>query len=142
MPNYMNNVSTKLESIAQSIFNSAVTRQKLPGWHAVQIAPIGAQELVKDSEGNSRKLQYHPEVRNDDGTVVRAAYAEVLVPRWSKLIPKDYSVEELKNSGLDIQIGYRIPTEGKQSVSVIKVVGFLDDTEGSKVVVPEKCGGR
>lgn len=138
MPNYMNNVSTKLESIAQSIFNSAVTRQKLPGWHAVQIAPIGAQELVKDSEGNSRKLQYHPEVRDDDGKLVRAAYAEVLVPRWSKLIPKDYSVEELKNSGLDIQIGYRIPTEGKQSVSVIKVVGFLDDIEGSKVVVPEE----
>lgn len=137
MPNYMNNVSTKLESIAQSIFNSAVTRQKLPGWHAVQIAPIGAQELVKDSEGNSRKLRYHPKVEID-GVTVQEAYAEVLVPRWSKLIPKDYSVEELKNSGLDIQIGYRIPTEGKQSVSVIKVVGFLDDIEGSKVVVPEE----
>lgn len=137
MPNYMNNVSTKLESIAQSIFNSAVTRQKLPGWHAVQIAPIGAQELVKDSEGNSRKLQYHPKVKID-GVTVREAYAEVLVPRWSKLIPKDYNIEELKNSGLDIQIGYRIPTEGKQSVSVIKVVGFLDDIEGSKVVVPEE----
>lgn len=137
MPNYMNNVSTKLESIAQSIFNSAVTRQKLPGWHAVQITPIGAQELVKDSEGNSRKLRYHPKVEID-GVTVQEAYAEVLVPRWSKLIPKDYSVEELQKQGLDIQIGYRIPTEGKQSVSVIKVVGFLDDIEGSKVVVPEE----
>ena len=138
MPNYMNNVSTKLESIAQSIFNSAVTRQKLPGWHAVQIAPIGAQELVKDSEGNSRKLRYHPKVENKKGEVIQEAYAEVLVPRWSKLIPKDYSVKELAEQGLDIQIGYRIPTEGKQSVSVIKVVGFLDDIEGSKVVVPEE----
>lgn len=137
MPNYMNNVSTKLESIAQSIFNSAVTRQKLPGWHAVQITPIGAQELVKDSEGNSRKLRYHPKVEID-GVTVQEAYAEVLVPRWSKLIPKDYSVKELAEQGLDIQIGYRIPTEGKQSVSIIKVVGFLDDIEGSKVVVPEE----
>ena len=137
MPNYMNNVSTKLESIAQSLFNSAVTRQKLPGWHAVQITPLGVSEVVKDENGNSRKLQYHPEVKVN-GKVVQEAYAEVLVPRWSNLIPKNYDISKLVEEGLDIHVGYRIPTEGKQSVSIIKIVGFLSDVEGSKVVVPEE----
>jgi len=138
MPNYMNNVSTKLESIAQSMFNSAVTRQKLPGWHAVQITPLGVSEVVKDENGNSRKLQYHPEVKDADGNVVQEAYAEVLVPRWRNLIPKNYDISKLAEEGLDIHVGYRIPTEGKQSVSIIKIVGFLSDVEGSKVVVPEE----
>ena len=48
--------------------------------------------------------------------VEQAAYAEVLLPRWSNLIPKDYSVEKLEQEGLDLQLAYRIPTEGKQSV--------------------------
>ena len=138
MPNYMNNVSTKLESIAQSMFNSAVTRQKLPGWHAVQITPLGVSEVVKDENGNYRKLQYHPEVKDADGNVIQEAYAEVLVPRWSNLIPKNYDISKLEKEGLDIHVGYRIPTEGKQSISIIKIVGFLDDVEGSKVVVPEE----
>ena len=34
MPAYMNKNSVKLQNIAQAIFNSAVTRQTLPGWHA------------------------------------------------------------------------------------------------------------
>ena len=48
--------------------------------------------------------------------IEQAAYAEVLLPRWSNLIPKDYSVEKLEQEGLDLQLSYRIPTEGKQSV--------------------------
>lgn len=34
-------------------------------------------------------------------------------------------------------IGYRIPTEGKQSIGVMKVVGLLDETQGSTIVVPD-----
>ena len=34
-------------------------------------------------------------------------------------------------------IGYRIPTEGKQSMAVMKVVGFIDDALGSTIVVPD-----
>lgn len=140
MPNYMSNVSSKLESIAQSMFNSAITRQKLPGWHGAQVTGIGHGVRVKLADGtySTRKLQYHPEVKDKEGNVVREAYAEVLIPRWSKLIPKDYDISKLETEGLDIQIGYRIPTEGKQSVSVLKVVGFLDDVYGSTVMVPDE----
>jgi hypothetical protein len=138
MPNYMNNVSSKLESIAQAIFNSNITRQKLPGWHAAQVTQIGHGMKVLDNNGKLRELKYHPEVKDADGNIKQEAYAEVMIPRWSNLIPKDYPIEQLKKEGLDIQIAYRIPTEGKQSVSVVKVVGFLDDVYGSTIMLPDE----
>ena len=50
---------------------------------------------------------------------------------------KEELLKELQAAGLDTLIGYRIPTEGKQSVCVMKVVGFLDDAQGSTIVVPD-----
>lgn len=140
MPNWYNVSSMKLESIAQSIFNSMIARQTLPGWHAAQVTNVGY----------SRKLEYHPDVVDENGNVVHQGYMEVLLPRWSKLLPQrpeDSSMsqeewdaqllKQLEEEGLDLHIGYRIPTEGKQSISVIKVVGFLDEVYGSTIIVPD-----
>ena len=185
MPNYMNNVSTKLESIAQAIFNSAVTRQTLPGWHAAQVTSVGHGAKVLGSNGQFRTLQYHPStyINNDTKDVISVeeykalkekdkenytlhneSYAEIMIPKWSKHLIykptpklKEESEEQyterikkekaefesnllakLQKEGLDIHIGYRIPTEGKQSVSVFKVVGFLDDIYGSTIMVPDE----
>lgn len=138
MPNYMNNVSSKLESIAQSIFNNGITRQTLPGWHAAQVTSVGHGVPVLGENGQWRDLKYHPQIKNEDGTIKQEAYAEVMLPRWSSLIPKDYDLNKLSNEGLDIHLGYRIPTEGKQSISVLKVVGFLDDVYGSTIMLPDE----
>lgn len=124
MPNCMNVVMNKLESVAQSIYNRKITRQELPGWHAAQITNVGY----------SKKLKFD----------AKTGVMEVLLPRWSKLIPRGKNAEEdaailkqLENEGLDIHIGYRIPTEGKQSIAVLKVVGFVNDCLGSTIVVPD-----
>lgn len=282
MPNYMNNVSSKLESIAQAIFNSSITRQKFPGWHAAQVTQVGHGMKVLDNNGKLRELKYHPtiykvkenpykkvsvnltytpdnadangmgavfmgldenentigefyidayydfknkdikswrtdidknkvsfssigqgieidkEQRNkgygkafyyeiavelakkgktlvsakDDSrteatnrvwkslvkdgyakkvgnryefineniiNIQQEAYAEVMIPRWSNLIPNTpEAIEMIQKEGLDIQLAYRIPTEGKQSVSIVKVVGFLDDVYGSTIMLPDE----
>lgn len=282
MPNYMNNVSSKLESIAQAIFNSSITRQKFPGWHAAQVTQVGHGMKVLDNNGKLRELKYHPtiykvkenpykkvsvnitytpdnadtngmgavfmgldengntigefyidayydfknkdikswrtdidknkvsfssigqgieidkEQRNkgygkafyyeiavelakkgktlvsakDDSrteatnrvwkslvkdgyakkvgnryefineniiNIQQEAYAEVMIPRWSNLIPNTpEALEMIQKEGLDIQLAYRIPTEGKQSVSIVKVVGFLDDVYGSTIMLPDE----
>lgn len=276
MPSYMNNVSTKLESIAQSMFNNHITRQTLPGWHAAQITNIGydknlkyhpaknidnlsVEELLKDDDyikylktifpnsilkdvvfhGTKEKFdKFNKEylskadsgfyftkdieyaklfgdvkyailnIKNPNNTNIKLnrdtvaqllttdfqkgtdaiigkddildlpeskydviipyntnqihvlgtkddrekfkkylkennipeyeAYAEVLIPRWSNIIPKNYSIQKLAEEGLDIQIGYRIPTEGKQSISILKVVGFVDDIYDSTIVIPDE----
>lgn len=160
MPNYMNNVSSKLESIAQAIFNSSITRQKFPGWHAAQVTQVGHGMKVLDNNGKLRELKYHPRIIVDRETgakieeteynklsdedknkyeVKQEAYAEVMIPRWSNLIPNTpEALEMIQKEGLDIQLAYRIPTEGKQSVSIVKVVGFLDDVYGSTIMLPDE----
>ncbi len=124
MPNVMNTSMSKLESIAQALWNSGITRQTLSGWHAAQVTDVGY----------SKRLNFD----------AKTGVMEVYLPRWSKLIPKGKNAEEeaeiikrIQEEGLDIQIGYRIPTEGKQSICVLKVVGFTHDALGSTIVVPE-----
>uniref|UniRef100_A0AAU8MHQ1 Nuclear pore complex-like protein n=1 Tax=Geladintestivirus 5 TaxID=3233137 RepID=A0AAU8MHQ1_9CAUD len=140
MPTYMSNVSTKLESIAQSLFNSRITRQKLPGFHAAQITNVGWSPMSNTVEKRSysKNLKYHP-----DGK----PYVEIMLPKSAfnlkyekpdgTLKTDEELLEEIQNAKIDEVIGYRIPTEGKQSVCIMKVVGFTDDALGSTIVVPD-----
>ena len=137
MPTYLSNVVNKLESISQAMFNSAITRQELPGFHAAQITNVGFK-ATKDQVSYSKELKYHPNGER---------YIEIMLPAsnfgFAKNADGTYKkskeelLKELQDADLDTLIGYRIPTEGKQSVCVMKVVGFLDDAQGSTIVVPD-----
>ena len=145
MPSDVSIFITKFENIVQSLINKRITRQQLPGFHAAQVTGLGISEkwsrnngeikTAKEWKGN--KLRYHP-----DGK----PYIEVVVPR-----PKVFegiSDEEifkigedgknmLERLGIDKFIMYRIPTEGKQSVAVGKIVGFTSKLQGSTIIVPD-----
>lgn len=147
MPTYLSNVINKLESISQAMFNSAITRQELPGFHAAQITNVGFK-ATKDQVSYSKQLKYHPNGER---------YIEIMLPKsnfgFAKNADGTYKdvdevrdkdgnligglLKQLQDAGLDTLIGYRIPTEGKQSVCVMKVVGFLDDAQGSTIVAPD-----
>lgn len=292
MPTYLSNVVNKLESISQAMFNSAITRQELPGFHAAQITNVGFNskkytkenpfnldgidktkfdvevydrektpgykskalriyikgkkkgwfELVKDKEDNNYSVHFKTTTEKigkveQDGKIVNPSTKEerdelytalrnaipnganvstwgsisdggvyalnklgkgwkkvgertikhkkddkdIVIPVYQKnglttsktlryhpatkehpegeryieiMLPasnfgfaknadgtykksKEELLKELQTAGLDTLIGYRIPTEGKQSVCVMKVVGFLDDAQGSTIVVPD-----
>lgn len=292
MPTYLSNVVNKLESISQAMFNNAITRQELPGFHAAQITNVGFNskkytkenpfnldgidktkfdvevydrektpgykskalriyikgkkkgwfELVKDKEDNNYSVHFKTTTEKigkveQDGKIVNPSTKEerdelytalrnaipnganvstwgsisdggvyalnklgkgwkkvgertikhkkddkdIVIPVYQKnglttsktlryhpateehpegeryieiMLPasnfgfaknadgtykksKEELLKELQDAGLDTLIGYRIPTEGKQSVCVMKVVGFLDDTQGSTIVVPD-----
>lgn len=186
----------KSQSIVNSVFNSHVTRQTIPGWHGPQVCSVGFG--VKTANGY-RPLEFHPkryrlknsdihhdfvtldEVKEyvathdkykvEDFELVDTNYCEILIPRWNSNIPKyepisfeeykktnkdatkseyyDYITKEkekfdreillkLKEAILDEHIGYRIPTEGKQSMAVFKVVGFVEESLGSTIFVPNE----
>lgn len=147
MPTYLSNVVNKLESISQAMFNSAITRQELPGFHAAQITNVGFK-ATKYQVSYSKELKYHPNGER---------YIEIMLPKsnfgFAKNADGTYKdvdevrdkdgnligglLKQLQDTHLDTLIGYRIPTEGKQSVCVMKVVGFLDDAQGSTIVVPD-----
>lgn len=147
MPMILSNVITKLESVSQSVFNRNITRQKLPGFHAAQITNVGFKadknNIIKGSTIN-KELKYHPVTKeHPEGE----RYIEIMLPKSNFGFAKnedgtykaddDTLLKQLQDAGLDTLIGYRIPTEGKQSICVMKVVGFLDDAQGSTIVVPD-----
>ena len=147
MPMILSNAITKLESVSQSIFNRAITRQTLHGFHAAQITNVGFKadknHIIKGSTIN-KELKYHPVTKeHPEGE----RYVEIMLPASNFSFAKNADgtykkskedlLKELQAAGLDTLIGYRIPTEGKQSVCVMKVVGLLDDAQGSTIVVPD-----
>lgn len=138
MPTYMTNMMSKAQNVCQSMFNNAITRQKLPGFHAAQVTNVGY----------SKHLRYHPDgeryievllpksnfgfAKNEDGTYKEP---DEIRDKDGKLIGG--LLYQLQRAKLDTIIGYRIPTEGKQSICAMKVVGFTDDAQGSTIVVPD-----
>lgn len=154
MPAWTNLVRSKIENIVNSIFTNRITRQVLPGFHASQVSDIGMTSLsgrtdlrdlmqskVEEKHGYNlgRKLTYHKDGNQE---------VEILLPKWMVKgyntydnegnLVHEVTIEDLQAAGLDTMIGYRIPTEGKQSVAVMKVVGLLDESQGSTIVVPDE----
>lgn len=292
MPTYMTNMMSKAQNVCQSMFNNAITRQKLPGFHAAQVTNVGFNskkytkenpfnldgidktkfdvevydrektpgykskalriyikgkkkgwfELVKDKEDNNYSVHFKTTTEKigkveQDGKVVNPSTKEerdelytalrnaipnganvstwgsisdggvyalnklgkgwkkvgertikhkkddkdIVIPVYQKnglttsktlryhpatkehpegeryieiMLPasnfgfaknadgtykksKEELLKELQAAGLDTLIGYRIPTEGKQSICAMKIVGFTDDAQGSTIVVPD-----
>lgn len=145
MPLALSNFSSKAESIAQSLFNNRITRQTLPGFHAAQITNVGWKSFGNTVENRSYSsdLRYHP-----DGE----PYVEIKLPKSvfnfdinkrddngniiGTKTDKDL-LDEINEAEVNKLIGYRIPTEGKQSICIMKIVGFTDEALGSTIVVPD-----
>jgi hypothetical protein len=149
MPNYVGMMINKLESIVQSIVTKAITRQTLHGFHAAQITNVGYKKLGdKNTIKKDSNLKYHPVITDKQGNKKVEAYIEVKLPYAAFGIDKNSSyyknmsdediIKELEKEGLDKFIGYRIPTEGKQSIAIMKIAGFIPDGSGSTIVVPNE----
>lgn len=149
MPNCMNINMNKLESIAQACYNGTITRQTLPGWHAAQITAVGYSRKLKFDvktgtmevylpRWSSKIPKYNP---NDDvhqKMVEDAKKNEEYANLTNYEIFDKLIIKQIESEGLDLHIGYRIPTEGKQSVAILKIVGFTNDCLGSTIVVPDE----
>ena len=140
MPAIYNTLRRKIENVAQSVINNNITRQTLKGSHLAQITSVGFStiEHTKDKIIRSKDLHYH---KTKDGKYSSSIDVKV-APSVVGLNPKDFTSQEemlqFIDNYLDKFIGYRIPTEGKQSIAVMKVAGFLDDSQGSTIAVPDE----
>ena len=121
----------KEKKIAPSKTVSKLTRELFGNW-------------INERNGKvsyNKDLKYH---QDEKGNYV--PWVEVMLPlsnfgidrtkgRWRNMTDAEI-LKELQDEGLDMVIGYRIPTEGKQSACLMKVVGFIPDGNGSTIVVP------
>lgn len=149
MPNCMNINMNKLESIAQACYNGTITRQTLPGWHAAQITAVGYSRKLKFDvktgtmevylpRWSSKIPKYNPNDTVHQKMVEDAKKNKEYADLTNYEIFDKLIIKQIESEGLDLHIGYRIPTEGKQSVAILKVVGFTNDCLGSTIVVPDE----
>ena len=144
----------RIEQFLTSLFTNNIIKQKHKGYHAFQ-APnmfmdniISSQEQSESSfkgeidwskaklKGKSKKLLG---LRQINETTLEL---EVLVSKWDSKFKsllesgQPISINDIPEEALT-SIGFRIPTEGKFSAFVFKVVGFLPDSMEGTIIVPD-----
>lgn len=141
---YLTNQPKKIESLLTSMVTNDVIKQKLPGFSGVLGSSLGmfnqyeqTKTIKNDTIGvNGWKAEdgLKP-MRVEDG-ITKPAQILVSKARFKELFgtvnPTEVDPELLK------LIGYRIPTQGYSSMSMIEVVGFLPDYVGDLVIAPKE----
>ena len=124
---FSNSIS-KLENVINGYINRNIIRQTISGFHAAQLSDYG---FTNEGIKSDSSLQYKKKGTFNGMPVYEV---EIAVPRYSKVF-EGMNVEDLTDEQKTL-IGYRIPTEGKQSIAIFKVKRFLPDAYGSTIVVP------
>jgi hypothetical protein len=125
----------KLENILMALFNNNVIRNKVFGDMFVQGASTGFEIKAKKQKDNAWAAQQE-ELRFYEYTPQGTLAMEVYLPhRFKQLYGKEVNINELDPRLLEL-IGFRIPTQGLNSIEVIKIKGFLPQEAGNLVIVP------
>jgi hypothetical protein len=145
-------ISAKMQAVLTSLFTNQVINQKVPGFSAVlvsdafmDVTPDKAKTILEEGyTGGTRytkeyleraakgdtDLKYYIEDGNLVAEAILPAYSEAFIDENGYVTDLDALPKEL----LEV-IVYRIPTEGKQSIDRIKVVGMGDFTMGSSIII-------
>lgn len=138
----MSNMIEKAEQIVLAHFSKGVLNQKVNGTKVSLVSDAGIQ-VVRDNEGNI--IPYHEVVRNPskyigyntstlkynvkdkDGKIFsESLLSERILTKHGLKLGDTISYNDIKNyPELFEAIGYRIPTQGHQSMMAFKVVGLL-----------------
>jgi len=123
----------KYEQIIFSLFKKNLLRLGINGNALVQIAELGG---FREQNGPVQDLNF---VKNEEGRIISA---EVALPYHlaEKLnLPKDengeFDLSSVDPTLLEI-IGYRIPTQGKNSMLPLKIKRVLPEAMGKAILVP------
>ena len=145
----------KIESLLYSLVNNNAVKRMMPGGQFVLQASTGFESNLKAIKQNDfdkakelgldlhdSKLKplkfYRKEDPNNPNSKTLAM--QVYLPNRFK------GVDSVGDSKLDSEllqlIGFRIPTEGLNSMDFIEVVGFLPKSFGDTVIVPSEIVGK
>ncbi len=126
----------QIKNILYSIVDKSIVSPKVNGFPAVQV-PVTMWEKAGESRGEGLKKSALKFYSKED------PYMEVYLPAWfKKQLPQGKTDEELikllEGSEILKGIGFRIPTQGLNSVEVFKIKGFLPEFMGKTIVVPSE----
>jgi hypothetical protein len=120
--------------VLQSLFTNRVTDLKFPGSHLVLASNVFYD--IRSSEGTQVENLLSSKI-DDQGRLV----VECAMGAWSKdFFDKDGNEIPIENLSDDLKtmLGYRIPTSGKHSMVIFKVVKFLPRLSGSTIILPQE----
>lgn len=126
----------QIKNILYSIVDKSIVSPKVNGFPAVQV-PVTMWEKAGESRGEGLKKSALKFYTRED------PYMEVYLPAWfKKQLPKGKTDEELikllEGSEILKGIGFRIPTQGLNSIEVFRIKGFLPEFMGKTIVVPSE----
>jgi hypothetical protein len=145
--------TTKFIQIILSKFTKDIIDQNLPGMSLVLVPDVFIKPTSKiEDYFNNTNYSFTNEFKqrciqnnnfellpikdyDENGNAING-YEAIINPFLSNLVSKDGKIDinQLSNDALEM-IGMRIPTEGKQSVVFIKVVGFINNGS-SQIILP------
>jgi hypothetical protein len=113
----------RIEAMMSSIIRNGVTQQKFNGGSFVNTSSYGLSNKLKT-------------VFNDGGGI---EYMEAIMPAWSKDMVDENGFIQLSKIDPKLLEGilYRIPNEDKYSMFNIKVIEFLPEHDGGKILLPD-----
>ena len=148
----------KIENLLYSIVNNNVVRREMPGGQFVLQASTGFEHKIKaikqkdfeladkdgiDLHGNKLKpLKFYRKADPDNLSSETLAMQVYLPSRFKDQMGVLEEDINLVDPELLQLIGFRIPTEGLNSMDFIEVVGFLPKAYGDTVIVPSEIVGK
>ena len=131
---------SKIETILTAILTNTVIARKTKGELVVLQSNLGLKlenKAIKQKDSNvqlDRKLKFY-DINDETG---RTTAMEVYLPHYFKeYLGENIDINNIDKKALEL-IGFRIPTEGLNSVDFIDVVGFLPQSAGSNIIVPSE----
>lgn len=121
-----------IQPIVASLIRKKVIKQKTRGGTAIQFSSVGRTNNLKEVWGTTEDGQKY------------VKYIECMLPAWSKNLFRAFAD---KDGNIDINkipvkmremVGYRVPTEHIYSMAPLRVVGFLNQEQGSSIMLPQE----
>ncbi len=145
----------KIDSMLMSLVNSRVIKQMMNGDAMIQGAPTGFETKGKRAEGSSTKKFYRKDPKTgktlpmEIGVPLTGEYRDTLLKKYGTLEAinkhiKDGTLTSREKKSLE-WVGYRIPTQGLNSIEYMTISEFLPESSANLIVLPTevvaKSGG-
>lgn len=126
----------KLESLMYSLVTNNIIKPKVDGTSQPQISSLGLtntefsvdnNNIIKQTTQGLEELKFY-EVGSDKYGM------EVYLPNYLR---SSYPLGEIDSKLLEA-IGFRIPTQGHNSIERIIIKGFLPENQGNAIIVPKE----
>ena len=126
--------SDKIENILNSIADSRTISRKRHGGAKIQGAgTMFETKVTRDYDDGTISANDLSFYQNEEGKVTQM---EVYLPNFLKSFLGELNIEDIDGRLLENIIGFRIPTQGLNSIESIKIKGFLPESAGELIIMP------